>query len=145
MKTLKKCSVMIAMLCTVVFIAGCSPEPVEINVVNYISNNADFVVKNKTTGENVKNLESGLEIKNGDVLELVYECPEKYQEYSWKVKFELFDTEEITVSQFPYSYTYTVKNISAGSYNISCSASINEENVTGTSLDFGIVGVDVQE
>ena len=137
---------MIAMLCTVVFIAGCCSDCVEeINVVDYISNSADFVVKNKTTGEIAKNLEKGLEIKNGDVLELVYECPKEYQEYSWEVKFELFDTEEITVSQFPYSYTYTVKNISVGRYNISCSASINEENVKGTSLDFGIVGVDVQE
>lgn len=144
MKTLKKCLVMIAMLCTVVLTTGC-PDPEEINVVNYISNSADFVVKNKTTGEVAKNLESGLGIKNGDVLELVYECPEKYQDYSWEVKFELFDSEEITVSHFPYSYTYTVKNISAGSYNISCSASINEENVDGTSLDFGIVGVDVLE
>lgn len=131
------------LLVSVVFISCSDTE--ETKVVNFISNSADFVVKNQTTGESAKNLEIGLEVKNGDVLELTYACPSEYQKYSWMVEFELFDSETVNVSRSPYTCTYTVKDLSAGNYNIFCSATISDPDVEGTSLDAGIVGVNVVE
>ena len=131
------------LLVSVVFISCSDTE--ETKVVNFISNSADFVVKNQTTGESAKNLETGLVVKNGDVLELTYACPSEYQKYSWMVEFELFDSETVNVSRSPYTCTYTVKDLSAGNYNIFCSATISDPDVEGTSLDAGIVGVNVVE
>lgn len=134
----------VAILLVSVLFVSCS-DTEETKVVNFISNSADFVVKNQTTGESAKNLETGLVVKNGDVLELTYACPSEYQKYSWMVEFELFDSETVNVSRSPYTCTYTVKDLSAGNYSISCSATISDPDVEGTSLDAGIVGVNVVE
>ena len=122
--------------------------------VNLDSNDADFTVTNMTTGKSISNKgvqvsigaeNEFLEVKNGDVLELVYVPNANYQKYSWSVDFNIFDNKIITVSKSPYKHTITTSNISQGLYNITCKASINDKDIDSEGFVTGTVKIKVIE
>lgn len=129
------------MLCMSVVFTACEET---ITHFNFFSNKADFMVKNLSTGETGKNLGTDLNVKNGDVLELIYTPEDDYSKYRWSAKFELFD-ETKTVSKSPYSCQYTIRNAVPGSYYISCYAVITGEDIIFSGFDAGVVKVKVTE
>ena len=128
-------------MCLCVAFSSCD----KIKVIDLHSNTADFVVKNLTTGDAGKNLGTTLDVKNGDVLEIVYTPDKKYQKYKWTVDFELFAKEIQTVEKRPYSILYTVRDMSPGEYMIECMAAIKDKNVYFGGIDYGKVKVKVNE
>lgn len=138
------------LMCAVAFcmsfvLSSCS-EDIEINNIDFISNNANFVVVNKSTNESTNSSNAPLAVKNGDELELTYTPPQEYSKYSWKVDFEIDEIKTLSVSKSPYTSTYTVPNMEAGSkIMISCSAVIEQKDITFTGLDYNAIYIAVTE
>lgn len=137
----------VAMFVLLFVMQACSDD---LKVITMLSDSADFVVTNTTTGESKKNqglqiFSNALTVHNGDVLELVYTPTEEYEKYAWKVDFKLFNDEVKSVSKSPYSLTYTVNNLEAGEYYISCTAKIADSDVEFEGADTGGVFVEVVE
>lgn len=140
MKNLLMCTVL---MCLCVVFSSCSED---IEVVNLYSNKADFVVENLMTGEKDQNLGGVLNVKNGDVLEMVYTPGKEYRKFKWTVDFELFSKETQTVEKSPYSFLYTVSGMNPGEYVIECMATIKEgKNIHFAGMDYGKVKVKVME
>ncbi len=136
------CTNFFALVCLCLTFNSCS----ETNI-NMVSNNADFVVANITTGEQMEN--GGIQIginrliaHPGDVLRISYNKPEGYEQYTWEVTIDIFG-EEIT-GEAPFTTEYTVKESDEGEQSISCSGVINDDEVDEFSgSDYGIVYVEV--
>lgn len=132
----------VALMCLCLTFNSCS----ETNI-NMVSDNADFVVANITTGEQMEN--GGIQIginrliaHPGDVLRISYNKPEGYEQYTWEVTIDIFG-EEIT-GEAPFTTEYTVKESDEGEQSISCRGVINDDEVDEFSgSDYGIVYVEV--
>lgn len=90
----------------------------------------DLTVVNETTGETAEDVfitlrDSFLTVHPGDELGLVYVPPVVYGQYRWRVSFDLFD-ENFTVHSSD-TLNYTVKNVPAGDYQISCTGMIEDD------------------
>lgn len=126
------------------FICSSCSETEEIISITLLSNTADFVVTNKTTNQSVKNHESGFVARNGDVIELTYTPKDEYKKYSWEVDFDFFDNIS-TITQSPYTTTFTIQNQQTGTYTIKCIASIDDNKVISKGFDSGSVQVTIKE
>ena len=132
----------VALMCLCLTFNSCS----ETNI-NMVSDNADFVVANITTGEQMEN--GGIQIginrliaHPGDVLRISYNKPEGYEQYTWEVTIDIFG-ERIT-GEAPFTTEYTVKESDEGEQSISCRGVINDSDVDEFSgSDYGIVYVEV--
>ena len=125
------------------FCYSCS-ETEEITSIKLISNTADFVVTNKKTSQRGKNHESGFEARNGDVIELTYTPKDEYKEYSWKVDFDIFDNTS-TITQSPYTTTFTVQDEETGTYAIECFATIDDNKVISNGFESGSIQITIKE
>lgn len=106
----------------------------------------DFELTNKTTGESFLYLPGkSLDAKNGDVLEMTFTPLKNYEEYTWKVDFDIFGIEVKTISKPPYVYTYTIKDVKVGSHKITCSADVEESGITFAGDNYGSFTVNVLE
>lgn len=116
----------------------------------HISIGCDFTVTNITTGEQItdQGIKLGhyenLEVRNGDTLRLSYVPPTEYDDYSWTVTYSLFD-ETFSVKS-PYTMDYTVKDIAAGEYSVTCTSHAEEEDLfdgyfNGTEYGHAVVKV----
>lgn len=133
---------LITIMCFCVIFTSCNIFT--LTNISYISNAADFTVFNETTGESVKNSSTNtLSINNGDVLKLVYEPSEDYTKYDWKVEFDIFGIKNETVSNSPYSCSFTVEDMEIGHYKINCNAVISDKKVEFSGGDFGMIKVQV--
>ncbi len=139
----------VACLTLAVFNIGCSSETVTFKkeVVSYLGN-ADLVVVNKTTGESIQNTgidisaeHKRLEVRSGDVLEMTYTPQEEYAEYNYTVTFNILNIAEEKLSSKPYIVEYSVGDIPAGDYYISCEGFVDTPSVCVK--DSGSVGVRV--
>lgn len=91
--------------------------------------NANFVVTNITTGEQIKNVgerdnPDRLIVHNGDILDLSYTPKEGNEQYSWEVSFELFG-KKVTAGN-SYTMQYPVEGKTMGKYTITCSSEMKE-------------------
>lgn len=136
------CTRFVALMCMCLSFYACS----ETNI-NMVSNSADFVVANITTGEQMEN--GGIQIGTnrliahpGDVLRITYNKPEGYEQYTWEVTIDIFG-EEIT-GEAPFTTEYTVKESDEGEQSISCKGVINDSDVDEfNGSDNGVVYVEV--
>lgn len=136
------CTRFIALMCMCLSFYACS----ETNI-NMVSNSADFVVANISTGEQMEN--GGIQIGTnrliahpGDVLRITYNKPEGYEQYTWEVTIDIFG-EEIT-GEAPFTTEYTVKESDEGEQSISCKGVINDSDVDEfNGSDNGVVYVEV--
>lgn len=129
--------------CLIVYVLSLMFTSCEDKSLTIASNAADFVVTNLMTGETLRNKESGMVVKNGDILNLVYTPSKDFQNYSWYAEFELFDRETKTVSKSPYSCMHTVENMSVGEYKISVTARVKGSEETTS--DYGYVEINLVE
>lgn len=135
----------IAFCMSVITLGSCSDD-LEYDSVDWWSNDADFVVTNKTTGKTVKSASTPLIVNNGDELEMTYTPPKVYNNYSWEVDIDIKGYKTFTISKSPYTCTYTVSNMEAGSETtISCSAIIEQENVDFDGLDYNSITIVASE
>lgn len=142
MKNFWKCTVM---MCWCVIFTSCH-DVSETNTLTLNSDRADFVVKNLTTEESARNPKGKLEVRNGDVLELVYTPIKTYRKYTWTVDFEIWGKKIYTVEKRPYSFLYTVNDMNPGEYLVGCKAVMTDgQGITFTGSDRGIVWFNVTE
>lgn len=141
------CIKFIALVCMCLTLNACSPDPVIIKPINFISNGADLVVENVTTGEQMEN--NGLQIGGierliahpGDVLRISYNKPEEYEEYTWEVTIDIFG--ETRTGEAPFTTEYTVKETNEGEQAITCRGVISNSDVEFSGADIGTVYVEV--
>ena len=135
-----------AWLCACVMCFACEDNNVTTyEIINYFSNNADFVVKNLNTGEQIENtglnlvsIES-IDVHPGDVIQLNYTPPAEYSDYSWNVTFSLFGEE--FVKDAPAIMEYTIKDGEEDLYLITCSGVIEKSKdvILFNGTDYGYV------
>lgn len=123
-----------------IFCTSCSK--VEFTSISLLSNAADLVVTNQTTGLSTKSNALPLDVKNGDKITIEYTPQNKYSKYSWKVVFDVFDT-STTITQSPYSMTTTVQDMPIGNHKIRCSAIIADDNVIFTGVEGGYITINI--
>ena len=132
----------VALMCMCLSFYACS----ETNI-NMVSDNADFVVANITTGEQMEN--GGIQIginrliaHPGDVLRITYDKPEGYEQHTWEVTIDIFG--ETVTGEAPFTTEYTVRETDKGEQSISCRGVINDSDVDGfNGSDNGVVYVEV--
>lgn len=135
-KLLTCIAVLVSIFCT-----SCSKKE-SFTDINFLSNTANLVVSNETTGVSTSSNALALNVKNGDEIMIEYTPKENYSKYSWKVVFDVFDA-TTTVTQSPYSIKTLVQDMPIGIYKIRCSASITNEDVVFTGIDGGYITINV--
>lgn len=141
---------LIMWLISIMALASCSENvggmtTIEVTYIGGI----DFVVTNKTTGEEVDGSAGiiiggepdKLLVHSGDHLRLTFTPPEEYAEYSWRVYYTVFDE---TFTQYaPYVMDYTVGAVAPGEYTIGFSGEIDDKNVVWSEDSSFSTSVDV--
>lgn len=140
------CIKFIALICMCLTLTACPPGHVIINPINFVSNGANLIVANITTGEQMENkgLQIGIErliAHPGDVLRISYNKPDGYEEYTWEVAIDIFG--ETRTGEAPFVTEYTVKETDEGEQTISCRGVINDSDVEFSGADTGVVYVEV--
>ena len=100
--------------------------------INSYTGPAELTITNVTTGES--RTEQGAVVyvgegdpkayhfKHGDVMQLKFTPPEKYQKDSFSVDYEVFDV-KVTIIDRPYIYELNIsEDIPVGTYFVKCSA-----------------------
>lgn len=137
------CIKLIALVCMCLTLNACHKEVI---TITSISNGADLVVENVTTGEQIENGGLQIGIKRliahpGDVLRISYNKPDSFEEYTWEVTIDIFG--ETRTGEAPFTTEYTVKETDEGEQAITCRGVINASNVEFIGADTGAVYIEV--
>lgn len=141
------CIKFIGLICMCLTLTACPPPPPPVlTPINFVSNGANLIVANITTGEQMENkgLQIGIErliAHPGDVLRISYNKPDGYEEYTWEVAIGIFG--ETRTGEAPFVTEYTVKETDEGEQTISCRGVINDSDVEFSGADTGAVYVEV--
>ena len=115
--------------CVVLFLAGissCGKDDIDIsqNAIQY-SNAGIFKFLVDGTNDTISN-GGTIRAKSGDKIHMFFEPENGYEDYAFIVKYTLPNKEEKTGAGKNFAAEYVVKDISSGTYIISCSANYIE-------------------
>lgn len=129
MKT-KHFAKLLLLACLSILFAACEKDfstHINTDVILDFSKNS-FTIKNITTGEKITDSDydvnpEKLTVRNGDVLEYSFNPDSKYENSSFIVEYQLFDSTFFATTS-PYVKNITVENTAPGEYKTTCKASI---------------------